>query len=106
RGHARPGDPAVAGAAGIDPDPQVGDPPASTGEPRPLRLRADRGRDGRDHRTRADRRPALRWRPRHPRGDVSEPATPYLRVDIARLRANITRTAARAATAGISLRPH
>jgi D-serine deaminase-like pyridoxal phosphate-dependent protein len=37
---------------------------------------------------------------------VSEPATPYLRVDVARLRANIATTAARAATAGVSLRPH
>jgi D-serine deaminase-like pyridoxal phosphate-dependent protein len=38
---------------------------------------------------------------------VSEsPATPYLRVDVARLVANIESTAARAATAGVSLRPH
>lgn len=34
------------------------------------------------------------------------PATPYLRVDIARLRANIEATAARAAAAGVALRPH
>ena len=34
------------------------------------------------------------------------PATPYLRVDVARLRANIEATAARAAAAGVSLRPH
>jgi D-serine deaminase-like pyridoxal phosphate-dependent protein len=37
---------------------------------------------------------------------VSEPTTPYLRVDVARLRANIATTAARAAAAGVSLRPH
>jgi D-serine deaminase-like pyridoxal phosphate-dependent protein len=37
---------------------------------------------------------------------VSEPATPYLRVDAARLHRTITGTAARAAAAGISLRPH
>ncbi len=35
-----------------------------------------------------------------------EPATPYLRVDVARARANIERTARWAAAAGISLRPH
>ncbi|MCW2845913.1 MAG: alanine racemase domain protein [Nocardioides sp.] len=34
------------------------------------------------------------------------PATPYLRVDLARLRANIGRTAERAAAAGVALRPH
>ncbi|HEU5037024.1 MAG TPA: alanine racemase [Nocardioides sp.] len=32
--------------------------------------------------------------------------TPYLRVDTARLRANVTRVAERAAAAGVSLRPH
>ena len=36
----------------------------------------------------------------------SGPATPYLRVDTARLRANITRVAEHAAAAGIALRPH
>ena len=34
------------------------------------------------------------------------PATPYLRVDVARLRTNIQATAARAAAAGVALRPH
>ena len=34
------------------------------------------------------------------------PATPYLRVDTARLRANVARVADQAATAGVSLRPH
>ena len=34
------------------------------------------------------------------------PATPYLRVDGARLWRNIDRTAARAAAAGVALRPH
>jgi D-serine deaminase-like pyridoxal phosphate-dependent protein len=34
------------------------------------------------------------------------PATPYLRVDVARLRHNITRTAERAAAGGVALRPH
>jgi D-serine deaminase-like pyridoxal phosphate-dependent protein len=34
------------------------------------------------------------------------PATPYLRVDLARLRANLGRTAERAAASGIALRPH
>ncbi|GAA1141332.1 alanine racemase [Nocardioides aquiterrae] len=34
------------------------------------------------------------------------PATPYLRVDTARLRANVARVAERAAAAGVSLRPH
>jgi D-serine deaminase-like pyridoxal phosphate-dependent protein len=34
------------------------------------------------------------------------PETPYLRVDTARLRANVARVAERAATAGVSLRPH
>jgi D-serine deaminase-like pyridoxal phosphate-dependent protein len=37
---------------------------------------------------------------------VSEPATPYLRVDVARLRRNIAGTAERAAAAGVALRPH
>jgi D-serine deaminase-like pyridoxal phosphate-dependent protein len=37
---------------------------------------------------------------------VSHPPTPYLRVDVARLRANIDRAAARAAAAGVALRPH
>ena len=37
---------------------------------------------------------------------MSEPATPYLRVDVARLRHNITGTAQRLAAAGVSLRPH
>lgn len=34
------------------------------------------------------------------------PATPYLRVDTARLRANVARVAERAAAAGVALRPH
>jgi D-serine deaminase-like pyridoxal phosphate-dependent protein len=38
--------------------------------------------------------------------DVGEPATPYLRVDVARLRANVERAAGWAAAAGVSLRPH
>jgi D-serine deaminase-like pyridoxal phosphate-dependent protein len=37
---------------------------------------------------------------------VSAPTTPYLRVDVARLRANIDAAAARTAAAGVSLRPH
>ncbi|MBZ5738960.1 alanine racemase [Nocardioides mangrovi] len=37
---------------------------------------------------------------------MSEPATPYLRVDVARLRQNIAGTAQRASAAGVSLRPH
>lgn len=37
---------------------------------------------------------------------MSTPPTPYLRVDVDRLQANIDRTAARAAAAGIALRPH
>ena len=36
----------------------------------------------------------------------SEPATPYLRVDVARMRANLGRTASWAAAAGVALRPH
>jgi D-serine deaminase-like pyridoxal phosphate-dependent protein len=36
----------------------------------------------------------------------AEPATPYLRVDVARLTANLERTARWAAGAGVSLRPH
>ncbi len=36
----------------------------------------------------------------------AEPATPYLRVDVARLRANLDRTARWAADAGVALRPH
>ena len=35
-----------------------------------------------------------------------QPATPYLRVDLPRLRANLRRTAERAAAAGVALRPH
>jgi len=35
-----------------------------------------------------------------------EPRTPYLRVDLTRLRHNIRRTAERAAAAGVALRPH
>lgn len=34
------------------------------------------------------------------------PATPYLRVDVARVRSNIAAVAEQAATAGVSLRPH
>jgi D-serine deaminase-like pyridoxal phosphate-dependent protein len=37
---------------------------------------------------------------------VPEPATPYLRVDLARLRANVAAAADRAAAAGVALRPH
>ena len=37
---------------------------------------------------------------------MSAPRTPYLRVDVARLHANIGRTAQRAAAAGVALRPH
>lgn len=36
----------------------------------------------------------------------AEPATPYLRVDLGRLRANIGAAADRAAAAGVALRPH
>ncbi|WP_395659874.1 alanine racemase [Nocardioides sp.] len=36
----------------------------------------------------------------------TEPSTPYLRVDTARLRANVARVAEQAAAAGIALRPH
>lgn len=36
----------------------------------------------------------------------AEPATPYLRVDVARLRHNVATTAAWAARAGVALRPH
>ncbi|MBI2243188.1 MAG: D-TA family PLP-dependent enzyme [Nocardioides sp.] len=39
-------------------------------------------------------------------GPPAEPATPYLRVDVARLRANIERTTRWAAAGGVSLRPH
>ena len=42
------GDPAVARAAGLAADPEVGQPRAAAAEPRPLRLRAHRGRGGRD----------------------------------------------------------
>ncbi|GAA4364852.1 alanine racemase [Nocardioides caricicola] len=37
---------------------------------------------------------------------MSTPPTPYLRVDVARLRSNIESAAARAAAAGVTLRPH
>jgi len=37
---------------------------------------------------------------------VSAPPTPYLRVDVGRLQVNIDSTAARAAAAGVALRPH
>lgn len=37
---------------------------------------------------------------------VHEPATPYLRVDVARVGANLDRTARWAAGAGVALRPH
>lgn len=37
---------------------------------------------------------------------MSTPPTPYLRVDVDRLQANIDGTAARAAAAGVALRPH
>ena len=37
---------------------------------------------------------------------MAEPATPYLRIDLARLRANVTGTAERAAAAQVALRPH
>jgi D-serine deaminase-like pyridoxal phosphate-dependent protein len=37
---------------------------------------------------------------------ADSPVTPYLRVDVPRLRANIARVADRAATAGVALRPH
>ena len=37
---------------------------------------------------------------------MSAPATPYLRVDLDRLQANVDRVAARAREAGVALRPH
>jgi D-serine deaminase-like pyridoxal phosphate-dependent protein len=37
---------------------------------------------------------------------VGEPSTPYLEVDVERLRANVERTAVAAAAAGVALRPH
>lgn len=39
-------------------------------------------------------------------GEVSGPATPYLRVDVDRLEANLRRVADRTAAAGVALRPH
>ncbi|KQW52955.1 alanine racemase [Nocardioides sp. Root1257] len=39
-------------------------------------------------------------------GHDAGPATPYLRVDVARVRRNITTAAERAAAAGVALRPH
>ncbi len=39
-------------------------------------------------------------------GGPSEPATPYLRVEVARLQRNIDRAATSAAGAGVTLRPH
>jgi D-serine deaminase-like pyridoxal phosphate-dependent protein len=37
---------------------------------------------------------------------VQPPSTPFLRVDVGRLEANLARTAAAAADAGVTLRPH
>ena len=37
---------------------------------------------------------------------MAEPATPYLRIDLARLRANVSGTAERATAARVALRPH
>ena len=102
---ARPGDPALAGPARLDPDPQVGHARQRRQNLDLFGLQALRGRGRRHHRSlgRADGR--LFGAAGHPRGDVS-PATPYLRVDTARLRANVARVADQAATAGVSLRPH
>ncbi|MFN8046636.1 MAG: hypothetical protein U0Q08_11415 [Dermatophilaceae bacterium] len=54
---------------GVLPLPKSGDPVPGP-EPRRLRRRAQRGRDGRDHRPRPPGRAPLRRRPRDPRGDV------------------------------------
>ena len=72
RGHSRAGHPAVAGPARRGSHPQVGDPVAAAREPRRVRLRAVRRRDGGRHRAGSRRRSALRGRPRHPRGDVTQ----------------------------------
>ena len=53
------------------PIPKSGRPAATGAEPRRVRLRADRGGGGRHHRPRRGRRPAVRRRPGHPRGDVT-----------------------------------
>ncbi len=60
RGHAGPGDPALAGPARVGADPEVRDAGAAARQPRRVRLRADRGGDGGDHRARASRRSSLR----------------------------------------------
>ena len=52
-------------------DPEVGDAAAAAREPRRVRLRALRRGDGRDRVTGPAGRPAVRRRPRHPRGDVA-----------------------------------
>ncbi|VXB18411.1 hypothetical protein NOCARDAX2BIS_160067 [Nocardioides sp. AX2bis] len=72
RRHARPGHPALAGPARRGPAAQVGHAGAAAGQPRPGRVRARRGRDGRDHRARQAGRTPLRRRPRHARGDVTQ----------------------------------
>ena len=110
RRHPRPGDAALAPPARHAADPEVGDPVAAAREPRPRRLRAHRRRDGRDHR---------RWPGRTAAGSAAtptptrssdgwrRPTTPYLRVDLDRLRRNVRR----AADVGqrrnrVALRPH
>ncbi len=60
RGHAGPGDPALAGAAGEPADPEVRHTVPPAGEPRRVRVRARRGRDGRHHGAGTLRRSALR----------------------------------------------
>ena len=52
-------------------------------------------------------RAAVRRRPRHPRGVLTAtPTTPYLRVDLDRLRRNVRRAAEWASGNRVSLRPH
>ena len=67
---------------GVGPDPEVGLARASAAEPRRLRVRAHRRRDGRDHGAGPARRAPVRRRPGPARGDVARPCAP-LRHDLA-----------------------
>ena len=72
----RTGDPPLARAGRLAAHPEVCGSAAPAAEPRRVRVRAHRGRGGRDLRARGDRRPALRRRSRPSRGDVTSRSAP------------------------------
>ena len=110
RRHAGPGGAALAAPARHAADPEVGDPVAAAREPRPRRLRAHRRRGGCDHGARPGRTAgcsaATPTATRSSDRLATAPTTPYLRVDLDRLRRNVRSTAEWATTHRLALRPH